>query len=545
MALHGLNRSPSLTRISRRAFVARASAAVSLGILSACTPQVPEPAVAPAKPPEVPRPAGTAAPAAAKRTGEVLFLHSGVLRSLDPHSFYAGFEMRTWQHIYDPLVGLSPTGDKFVGRMAESWSTSQDGLAWTFNLRKGVKFSNGDDLTSEAVRATFQRAIDNKKLPYSFMFDPISSIETPDPFTVIIRTKLPTASFLGDLSICYIAHPNIAKAGGEAWNEAIGAGPFKVIEFKPNEQLVLEGRADYWEPGIPKLNRLTIRRVAEESARIAGIMSGEAQATEALPFQAMQQLVGHATLNPLNVTLWGYGVLHANLNRPMLESPKIRQAISYAIDRQALTANVMQSGRPLATYPPEGVLGYDASLPANPYDPEKAKQLIKEAGTDISGEMKLNFGVGQWARVEEETQFIADQLRQVGFNVSVNSMEAAAEQVARASGNHDMFVTEGNVITGDPHVAFATYVLADPYKEGFTEKYKNDPMMETLRMANQVMDASKREELYKAAGKLLSDNPPRIYLYQNDWPLVYNKKLIDPPTDPTRLLNWRATGWAD
>ena len=153
-------------------------------------------------------------------------------------------------------------------------------------------------------------------------------------------------------------------------------------------------RAPTTGTGIPKIGRLVIRRVPEESARAAGVQGGEAQITEALPAQVMESLNNHATLKPLWAPMWNVNVLGVNLTRPPFDNVKIRQAINYAIDRDVLTKNVLQAGQPIATYPPRGILGYDASLPANPYDPEKATQLIQEAGVPINQEAKLSFGLG-------------------------------------------------------------------------------------------------------------------------------------------------------
>lgn len=485
-----------------------------------------------------------AAPAVVKRGGEITFLQSGTLRSLDPQSFYAGFEMRFWQHIYDPLIALSPTGDKIVPRLATSWSVAPDHRTWTFKLRKGVKFSNGDDFTAHAVKATFDRGQANAKSPYNFVFRPIELVETPDPLTVVIRTKEVAASLLNDLTLVFIGHPNIAKAGSEPWNEGFGTGPFKVGEFKSQQFAILEGRSDYWEAGLPKLRKLTFRRVQEESARIAGVMAEEAQVAEALPAQVMQQLKGHATLKPTWVPLWNAVILGVNPSRPALKAPKVRQAVNYAIDRDALTGSVMQSGRPMSTYPPRGVLGYDSSLPANPYNPSRAKQLLQEAGASLGTELKLNFGIGQLPKIDETSQFVANELRKVGCKVAVVGMDFAAEQTARFSGNYDFFITDSNVVTGDPQRYFNERVLGDPYKAGWAESYKGEPALEMLREAGRTLEASKRDDLYKKVQRRLWENPPVLYLFQGDWPMVYHKNLVDPPMDPTRLFSFRAVGWS-
>jgi len=473
-----------------------------------------------------------------------MFLSSGTMRSPDPQSFYSGFEMRNWRHFYEPLIEFSPSGDKIVPRLAESWSTSEDGRTWTFKLRSGVKFSNGDAFTSEAVKGTIERAKANPKSPFNFAMRPIEDVTTPDALTVVIRTAEPVSSLLGDFSVVYIGHPNMAKTGDQPWNEMIGTGPFKAVEYKAQEQIVLEARSDYWEPGIPKIGRLIIRRVPEESARAAGVQSGEAQIAEALPAQVMESLNNHATLKTLWAPVWNVNILGVNLNRPPFDNVKIRQAVNYAIDRDVLTKNILQSGQPIATYPPRGLLGYDDSIPVNPYDPDRAKQLIQEAGVPINQEVKLNFGLGYAAKVDEVAQFIANELRKVGFNVSVNGTDLATDNAAREAGNWDLYMTESNAVTGDAQRYFNERIIGDVYKSGWKDKYKDDPALAMMIEAGRTVDPVKREQMYKQIQQQLWNNPPILYLFQGSWPIVHHKNIVNPPVDPTRMLSFREVGWA-
>ena len=517
--------------------VAASPAAGASPVASPAAAASPSPAAAPAAKP------AAAAPAAGPKTGQITFLSSRTMRSPDPQSFYSGFEMRNWRHFYEPLVEFSPDGSTIEPRLAESWSTSGDGLTWTFKLRQGVKFSNGDPFTAEAVKGTIERAKANAKSPFNFVMRPIEEVATPDPFTVTLRTNAPISSMLGDFSVVYIGHPNMAKAGEQPWTEMIGTGPFKCVEYSAQERVVLEARADYWDPSLPKLQRLIIRRVPEESARAAGVQSGEAQITEAVPAQVMASLANHATLVPLWAPMWNVNVMGMNLNRPPLDNQKIRQAMNLAIDREVLTKNILQSGQPIATYPPRGLLGYDASLPTNPYDPEKAKQLIQEAGVPIDREMKLNFGLGYAQKVDEVAQFLANELRKVGFNVTVNGTDSATDNAARDAGNFDLYMTESNAVTGDAQRYLNERIVGDLYKTGWKDKYKDDPALAKMIEAGRTVDPAKREALYKEVQKGLSDNPPIVNLFQGSWPIIHHKNIQNPPTDPTRMLGFRSVVW--
>jgi peptide/nickel transport system substrate-binding protein len=517
---------------------AASPAAASSPAASPAAAASPSPAASPAAKP------AAAAPAVAKPTGEITFLSSGTMRSPDPQSFYSGFEMRNWRHFYEPLVEFTPSGDKIVPRLAESWSTSQDGRTWTFKLRAGVKFSNGDAFTSEAVKGTIERAKANAKSPFNFVMRPIEEVTTPDPLTVTMRTAEPIASMLGDFSVVFIGHPNMAKAGDQPWNEMIGTGPFKAVEYTAQERIVLEARTDYWDPGVPKIGRLVFRRVPEESARAAGVQRGEAQITEAVPAQVMGSLANHATLKPLWAPMWNVNILGFNVTKPPFDNVKIRQAVNYAIDRDVLTKNILQAGQPIATYPPRGLLGYDASLPANPYDPDKAKQLIQEAGVPINQEVKVNFGLGYAAKVDEVAQFIANELRKVGFNVTVNGTDLATDNAARDAGNYDLYMTESNAVTGDAQRYFVERMVGDVYKSGWKDTFKEDPALALIAEAGRTVDPAKREAVYKQAQQALWNNPPIVYLFQGSWPIIHHKNIPDPPVDPTRMLSFREVSWA-
>ncbi len=278
--------------------------------------------------------------------GSLTMAHGGSLRSIDPQLTYGTYEMRALRHVYEPLLDLDATGGKLVPVLAESWRVSPDGLTYTFKLRPGIKFANGEPFDAKAVLATIERGKADKKLGFNFIYSAIAQASSPDLSTVILKTDKPQAGLLYNLTGALMMPANAATFVGKNYDQPNGTGPFKVAQYIANDRLVLEARPDYWQPGLPKVQRLTLRVINEESARLAAAQAGEIEIAEGLGAQFQDTIKGDSRLALLVNPIWRSEFVGFNCTRPPLDNAKVRQAIAYTINREALVKNVIQVGAP-------------------------------------------------------------------------------------------------------------------------------------------------------------------------------------------------------
>src|SRR5881396_2003634 len=336
-------------------------------------------------------PATTAGPSPTsnqpKKGGTLILARSGEVTNLDPHKVPAFTSARVFELVYSYVMRL----DENLGvqpDLAESVpTTSADGKTVTVKLRTGVKFHNGDPLTSADVKYTFDRIIDPKTAAASrSFFTDVDTITAPDDSTVVFDLKNPNAAL-----IAYMAHPNtgiVSKKIGEANADlskketAIGSGPFKLAEWVPDNFMRFEANKDYYVSGQPYLDGIRINVVPDESNLAAALRTKAADMAIVTDAKVARTL-----RNETGVTLdakpsLSYNLLFVNTKRPPLDNIKVRQAIAYAIDRKAII-DAVAFGEGEVTGPIAPALANYALPPAQyplyTRDVAKAKQLLQEA----------------------------------------------------------------------------------------------------------------------------------------------------------------------
>src|SRR3954469_11915206 len=356
----------------------RASAPLILAVvLSACAPAAGPGASATA----------SAAAGTPKKGGTLVLARAGEVTNLDPHKVPAFTSARVFELVYSYLMRLD---DSLAVQpdLAESLpTTSSDGKTVTVKIRSGVKFHNGDPLTSADVKYTFDRIIDTKTaaVARSFFAD-VDNITTPDATTVVFNLKTPNAALLA-----YMAHPNsgiVSKKIGEANADlskketAIGSGPFKLVEWVPDNFMRFEANKDYYISGQPYLDGIRINVVPDESGLAAALRTKAADMAIITDAKVAKTLRSESGVTLDAKPSLSYNLLFVNTKRPPLDNLKVRQAIAYAIDRKAIIDTVA-FGEGEQTGPVAPALT-NYALPVSQYplytrDIAKAKALLQEA----------------------------------------------------------------------------------------------------------------------------------------------------------------------
>jgi ABC-type transport system substrate-binding protein len=440
-----------------------------------------------------------------------------------------------YRHIYDYLVDRDGDG-KLIPALAESWEVSKDGLAWTFQLKKGVKFHNGEDFNSQSVKVMMHRLRDENLPRSSPWLGLIDVVDTPADYVAIIRTKKPMGIMLTNLAMqgCELLPPKaLAEKGAKLFDNHIGTGPYKFVEWVKNERFVMERWPDSWDKRA-KIDKIVHRPILEDSTRIAALRAGDIDLADTVPSDQLKVLEADGKFNFIRKNVWDVMTLGLKVSEPPFNNKFVRQAINYAVDREALVNKILGGGRATAGWIAKGLLGFHPDLKVFPYDPEKAKALLKEGG--YKGDKIAFIGPNSaFTKIVEIEQAILAQFAESGLNIDFKLMDWSAFRTARAAGTYQMFITGGGMT--DPSGPFNNRILTDQFNTG----YKNEEMFNLIRAGASEVDQQKRTKIYQQLQEMMyEDAAPFILLYEQEQIVAAIKGLQGFTVDPVKIWNFRA-----
>lgn len=441
------------------------------------------------------------------RKGEIVAGLSERMLTLDPANHYSISATSVLRHVYDPLVEVT-NDSKFVACLAESWAPVNN-TTWRFALRKGVKFHDGTPFTADSVIYSLTRVRDNKKLIKAFVYSDIEDVKKDGDFTVLVSTKRPFGSLPSHLTMLGML-PQTAAANEDAFfQKPVGTGPFKFGGWTHGEQITLLANDAYWKPGIPKVEKVTFRFIPELSTRVAGIRSGELHVIDRVwpdNVQTLRSTPGVRVLDTpaIEAQRWIF-----QLAKEPGKDPRVRKAISLAIDRNVIIKDLLLGyARPVVSPIPPGLIGH-TNLGQKPYDPAKAKQLLKEAGHQS---LSVDFVMMKdlYPKQLEIVQAVAAMLGDVGITVNIKNLEIATAREARSAGNYDMFFSGWAHMPHDPD-----WYLGQWFTKAGAEKLTryDNPRVEQLIAEGRVPDPKVRQQKYEEIEKALWEDEPEIWPY--------------------------------
>ncbi len=427
---------------------------------------------------------------------------------LDPQKTTAYPSFQVLENVFDTLV--EPDADlEMQPALAEEWTTSEDGLTWTFTLRDDVTWHNGREFVADDVVYSYRRIID-EKLSNSYRFSSVKDITAPDPRTVVITLNEPTPGLLANLGAfkgtAIVAQENVED--GSIAREPIGTGPFSFESYAPGDSLEIVRNDEYWGDEVA-LDGVRFTFVSEPTVALTNVQGGEAQWTDNLPPQQVESLQGGDELQVEAVPSNDYWYFAANQAREPFDDPRVRQALAYGIDREQI-AEAAKFG--LATVnqtaiPEDSRYYYDYA----PYDRDvdKAKSLLQEAG--VTGRLPMELIVtNEFPETVTSGQVMQDQLEEIGVDVEVRTLDFAAWLDAQGKGDFDAFMLGwlGNVDPDD-------FYYAQHHSSGINnfQKYSNPEVDRALDAARSETDEDERKSLYDEAVKQIVDDASYVYLY--------------------------------
>ena len=453
-----------------------------------------------------------------KRGGTLVLARQGEVTNLDPHKVPAFTSARVFELVYSYLMRL----DENLGvqpDLAESMPTvSSDGKQVTVKIRKGVKFHNGDPLTSADVKYTFDRIIDTKTaaVARSFFTD-VSTISAPDESTVVFDLKTPNAALLA-----YMAHPNtgiVSKKIGEANADlskketTVGSGPFKLAEWVPDNFMRFEANKSYYVEGQPYLDGVRINVVPDESGLAAALRTKAADMAIIFDPKVARTLRSESGVTLSAKPSLGYNLLFVNTKRKPFDNLKVRQAVAYAIDRKAIIDAVAFGEGEVAGPIAPALAQY--ALPTSQYplytrDVAKAKQLLQEAAAGpVSFTMLTQTTEPAYAK--DIAQLVQAQLAEAGITMKIETLEFTQWVDRWLKADFDM---APGLNGGGPDPDFYLFrYFTDDGNLNFVTSYKNPTSSDAIKQARATTDVAKRKDLYATAQKELVNGVPFIWLY--------------------------------
>ncbi|CAH2715635.1 Periplasmic dipeptide transport protein [Neobacillus rhizosphaerae] len=476
----------------------------------------------------------------------LVYGRGGDSTSLDPITTTEGEAFKVTINIFETLLVYGDKDTSIKPGLAEKWETSDDGLTYTFHLRKGVKFHDGTDFNADAVVFNFNRWMNGneEKFPYYTMFGGykndeghvIKEVKAVDPNTVQFILKRPQAPFLKNIAMAMfaIASPTaLEKWGDDFRSHPVGTGPFKFVEWKQKDRIVIEKNPDYWQKGLPKLNKIIFRVIPENTARLNALANGEIDVMDGLNNSDEATVLANDKLQIIERPSMNVGYIGLTNTHKPLDNKLVRQAINYAIDKKAII-NAFYGGKALAAKNPmpPSIEGYNDAIQEYPFDLEKAKALLKEAGLEKGFEMDL------WAmpvarpympEAQKVAEVIQDSLGKIGIKAKIQSVDWATYLEKARKGEFDAFMLGWTGDNGDPDNFLYTLLDKDSIGSNNYAYYSNDELHKILIEAQTETEQSKRNELYKKAQEIIHEDAPWV-------PLVHSTPLLAAAKDVQNYL---------
>jgi len=420
--------------------------------------------------------------------------------------------------VSEPLVRLTPDG-KVIPWLVESWSQSKDGKTWTLHTRKNVKFTDGTPFNAEALKFNLERF--RKHSIGKATLAMVTSIEVAGEHVLKLSTEAPFAPLINSLGYHWIvvySPTQVQKTGDDNVHTApVGTGPFKFVHHKRGQEVRLEANDQYWG-GKPKLRAIVSKPYPDQSARMLALESGDVDLIFHVPPQEATRLAKVSSLTvatpPSARVIW----LYLNTQKEPLKDKRVRQALYQAIDREAIIKNIFAgTAKPLHSPGPVGTFGYTEKYDRYGYNPEKARELLKEAGA-ANLTFTVHHSPGRYLLSGQVLEAVQGYLKQVGVTLKVVDLEwgtlsqMGAQPVEKNQLQATLFGWRS--VNGDIDSAIQDFGSAFWRPKGNNLSFwKSEEFDKLLAFEQGTLDTKKRVEALHRMQEILMDEMPALWLY--------------------------------
>ena len=464
-----------------------------------------------------------AAGAAQAAPKEITVAIASTFTTLDPYDASDTLSQTASKSFYEGLFTFDKDM-KVIDALATDYKVSDDGLVYTVTLRKGVKFHDGSEFQADAVKANFDRVTNKANgLKRYMLYQNIEKTEVVDPYTVRFTLKKPFSSFINQLAhpagvmICPSTLAN--KTNKQIAFEPCGTGPYTLDKYNPSEGMRVVKNPNYWQAGFPKLDAINWKPVVENSTRVAMLLTGEAQFAFPLPAEQVKQVQGKDQVR-LDITpsiILRY--VEMNMSKKPFQDKRVREAFNYAINKEALCKVAFAGYADPATGYAPAAIDFAEKLGPWPYDPKKARELLKEAGYGSGLTINLWSGYNH-TTAQKVIQFLQQQLAQVGVKSNIRALEAGQRTALVESvptpdkSQHDLYYIGWSSSTGELDYAVRPVLATSSFPpRGSNESYYSNPAVDqALFYALGTTDREKKSAIYAQMQETIWKDAPWIFL---------------------------------
>jgi peptide/nickel transport system substrate-binding protein len=459
---------------------------------------------------------------------ELVVAISGDPGHLDPRVEAGGIGWSVFNHMYDHGVFRDKDCKPFP-QLAEKWTViSPTVLRW--NLRKGVKFHNGEDFNADSVKlSTQQLMLPTSRSPWRDALSPIKDFKIHNPYQIDIITDKPYVPLLGILADVFMLPPRGLKELGEKFStNPVGTGQMKFVEYRPGQHVVMEANQKYWGKKT-SFKGMRMRFVPENGTRVAALEVGEVSMINNVPPDQLPRLRSNPNIDVMVYPSTRVMFATIRCDREPFKDKRVRQAMNYAIDKEAITKGLFSGMAPISKAPvSRGVPGHNPNLPQYNYDPEKAKKLLAEAGATGA---TFNFASsnGRYIMDRQVGEAIAGYLSAVGLNVKFENPpwgNLVAEITKFEKSKYDGYLFGWGTFANHPDWILRSHFYSKSVKRTM---YGNPEVDRLIEEGAQEFDEAKMKAIYYRAQEIIWD--------EASWMFLYEQPSIDAKS---KKLNWGA-----
>lgn len=421
-------------------------------------------------------------------------------------------------NVYDTLLRTTKDGTNVEPGLATKWDSSADGLTWTFTLRDGLKFSDGSAMKASDVKASLDMARAGEKSAWKDVYKAIKEVAASDDKTVKITLSQPYAPLLSVLAMfsSAVLPADMAKAtdtkdydNALAWKTK-GTGAYYSEGWKKGDPIVLKRNPNYWK-GTPALDEVRIEYVPDDNTRVLKLQGGETDVVDFVPFSQIAALSAQPNVKAQTFSIQQSAFIILNNSKPPLNDVKVRQALNYATDKEAIIKNVYFGQASVMNSPiPKGTF-YDKSLPGYPYDLEKAKKLMSESSGAAGFKMDMQVRSGN-TNFANTAVILKEAWAKIGVTVDIQTLDTAVVRTNYREGNFMSTPTAWTNDMNDPTeiVNYAMRGGASPFS--YWTRYNNPDLNDKITKADLEQDAKKREAQYSEIQKIYLEAAPLAFI---------------------------------
>jgi peptide/nickel transport system substrate-binding protein len=447
--------------------------------------------------------------------------------TLDPVSMADGYSNTAGLLVYEGLLTMNDSGE-ITPCLAESYERI-DELTYSFRLRKGVKFHNGDLMTAEDVEYSMSRALGPKGSMVHYQNEGVESVTKKDDETIIIKLKYPFTPFLNEItqSWGWISSKKAIEAaetgGGSYGTNPVGTGPYKLSAWRRGDRMTFD-RFDDYHGSTPKLKQIVLRAIPESNSRVIELQSGAVDIAWPIPPLSTKRIEQDDKLTVVKKANYVVFYMGFNCSKKPFDDVRVRRAIDMALDLDGIVRAVFRDGGETCygAVPPNGKY-YDASYNKHAFNVEQAKALLAEAG--FSDGFKAEIWTNDRKERVDAATIMQSQLKAIGVDIGIQVMESGAYWTALEKGTHDMYLVGYYAATPDFGPAmYSTFHSSQNGINTYTN-YSNAALDKLLEDSNKEPDGPGREKIFADIQKILFEEKPMVFMQVGDNIVGVNKNV--------------------